>query len=237
MATYKIEDKYDQSEVFEPILFFTDLMKESFKEYLMDGMKIIEKRETELKKRIEILKESNPSLAEVLAVDFEQKGYKNQLFRQAFINSTALYLYSRLEDFLDSLCVCCKRMFMSDLNHATYRHECKKENSEIDRKKHYIIKVSGIDFTPLQKFWSKIDVFRKIRNLIAHSDNKIINNNYKHVIKLAEIEEGIKYLKEHKLIIIEPAYLQLVMDDIYDFLHSLMEAIYIQYGLISSKKD
>lgn len=47
----------------------------------------------------------------------------------------------------------------------------------INRHKHYLTKVIGLDFSQIQREWGAIDNLRKIRNIIVHRDRTVGQND------------------------------------------------------------
>lgn len=124
-------------------------------------------------------------------------------FPEILRRSLLVTAIARLEHYLDETC----RVLKREEEHALVLSDLK--GSGIDRSETYLAKVADVQFAGESAVWSRIIVYRHIRNVIIHKDGVVSNK------KLREKIEGLDHISLGDLnkIKLDAEFLPKVLED------------------------
>lgn len=234
---YGITDTYDFSDSFLTINAQWDSIRESFIEYIEDGLNLAVQKENKL---LEVIGkwylDKHPDYIEDILTDGNRKNY---YYKSTFLNSGLMFIFSQFESSLGEILISTREFFEKN-NKKTKSYKscifCKKKDAIqedkniIGRRKKEIIKLSSIQIkfeSHLKKHWDKIVDFQKIRNIITHGNG--ITKKRKLVIRFNSNYPTLKIIEHldntYNLFLSKEILLQ-IEKEMTLFLKGLMELIY-----------
>jgi hypothetical protein len=139
-----------------------------------------------------------------------------QVSRQALVMLT----YSALEDNLNQFCESLKAKFKLEDNFFDTR------DTGLERIKSYITKSTPLEFSSKSELWQKLNNFKKLRDILAHTSGYLDSTNKKHNFVASQAEKepttSVSRFARDRLII-EQTYIETVVSDIREFYEYLMK--------------
>ncbi|WP_157485840.1 hypothetical protein [Flavobacterium soli] len=148
--------------------------------------------------------------------------YSNDIekqFVQRFRYSVIIQIYSFLEAELNKICQTIHENF-----DVKFRLSDLKGANDIDRVKLYLLKTLNHDISKI-KLWKFVNDFRKIRNLIVHSDGifTINHNDYRSVVEFSKDNFQINEINETMVLMIDnPEFIVNSINSISRFLNHVI---------------
>jgi hypothetical protein len=181
------ENDNDKFESITIIRLLIDLQKVSvlsnlsvLKEFANDTDKVIKSNKTEFDNRLNEKIKKYPQHEQEIKVHFEdQYSQYYEMYPALYKNSTLLTLYSFLEYNLDQIC-----NNISDYKHNSKRKNNKLQVNTINVSKVFLTEKFKIDLSSVENEWSLLNnVYREIRNAIAHNNPTMITEEGKEIIE------------------------------------------------------
>lgn len=220
---YVISDTYDTSEAFSAIHAHVYDVNKIFREYVEEGFKLAEKKRTILNEKLKSVEKEGFEETEIfLQHDYEPLRIQNHLFESLFINGGVGYLYSQLDNLLLRIAANTRNLFQVGLALESYNNRCSTYNKAIQKPYHYLIDTFNIDFSSLDKAWSTILTFRKVRNHIIHHNKSYLED--RSFIDYIQTDPNLELY--YKNLIVKKEYLIEMSLTIENFLNNLMKIIY-----------
>jgi len=178
-----METANNTEDIFKPISFLPMFLSfhrhsvsneiEIFKNYIVDNRTSINNAKEELVKKINEEIEKYQGQEHDIHEYYQDQYYQyKEFYPSIFNNSTLLSLYSFFELNLKELC-------NTIGTHSDLKRKPKHLNGQnyVEKSRHYLELVIGINLSDLQATWEKITFYRRIRNKIAHNNSSIVEKS------------------------------------------------------------
>lgn len=207
----------------------SELFKEEFIEQIED---VLLSKVDDLKDTLEIFKlELDEINKKNTSNDIQYSQIIEDTLSDTFRKSHFITIFSILEQSMVTICKHTKRLLNKKLSLNDLR------GKGCEQCKNYLVKVIEIEI-PNEK-WSKIKLYRDIRNYIVHSESVIFESNDENYdtknAKLLERVQGMESINvtEQNNLQLTHKFLENLLSDIYEFLHN----IFIELKRVTCRKN
>jgi hypothetical protein len=175
------------------------------------------------------LKEENVRYEQYLTSEIDELRYEyrrdlsasfSDIYPQVSRQALVMFIYSALEDNLNQFCESLKIKFELEANFLDTK------DTGLERVKSYITKSTPLEFSSKSELWQKLNEFKKLRDILAHTSGYLDSTNKKHNFVASQAEKepttSVSRFARDRLII-EQTYIETVVSDIRKFYNYLME--------------
>ncbi|MCD4679734.1 MAG: hypothetical protein K8S00_05035 [Bacteroidales bacterium] len=205
-----------------------------FKEYINQGIALVDKKDIELKEELEKIDAEDTSTYDFEIYLNEKGSYENHYLKHTFLKSGLIYLFSQLEASLDSISNRSAFLYKVDNKEVSRIKNTQIRNHDVLSKLKFQIKsFSSFDISKNNN-WPKLKDLQQIRNCVAHRDSKVSLDNSsseekKLDDKLLEIinrHNGLTYHEFSDTLLIEKGFLINFSDITYQFIDETIKKIW-----------